>query len=29
MALNPDPFRLAGTSFASRLLVGTAGYPNQ
>jgi thiazole synthase len=29
MAQNPDPFRLAGASFASRLLVGTAGYPNQ
>ena len=29
MTLPPDPFRLAGASFASRLLVGTAGYPNQ
>jgi thiazole synthase len=29
MAPQPDPFRLAGASFVSRLLVGTAGYPNQ
>jgi thiazole synthase len=29
MAPQQDPFRLAGASFASRLLVGTAGYPNQ
>jgi thiazole synthase len=29
MTPEPDPFRLAGASFASRLLVGTAGYPNQ
>src|SRR6202161_4710460 len=25
----PDPFTLAGETFASRLLLGTAGYPNQ
>ena len=25
----PDPFTLAGATFASRLLLGTAGYPNQ
>jgi thiazole synthase len=29
MAPQPDPFRLCEASFASRLLVGTAGYPNQ
>jgi thiazole synthase len=29
MAPQPDPFRLGEASFASRLLVGTAGYPNQ
>ena len=25
----PDPFSLAGETFTSRLLLGTAGYPNQ
>lgn len=29
MALSSDPLRLAGESFASRLLLGSAGYPNQ
>jgi thiazole synthase len=29
MRAQSDPLRLAGASFASRLLVGTAGYPNQ
>ena len=24
-----DPFTIAGTSFSSRLIVGTARYPNQ
>src|ERR1700683_1097638 len=27
--MNSDPFTLAGTTFGSRLLLGTAGYPNQ
>jgi thiazole synthase len=25
----PDPFCIAGTTIGSRLLLGTAGYPNQ
>jgi len=25
----PDPFTLAGETFGSRLLLGTAGYPTQ
>jgi thiazole synthase len=28
-ATNADPFILAGCEFSSRLLIGTAGYPNQ
>ena len=27
--MSPDPFRLAGETFTSRLLLGTAGYPTQ
>ena len=27
--MSPDPFKLAGETFGSRLLLGTAGYPNQ
>ena len=27
--MTPDPFTLAGETFGSRLLLGTAGYPNQ
>src|SRR5258708_34028980 len=27
--MSPDPFLLAGETFGSRLLLGTAGYPNQ
>src|SRR5215475_2334386 len=27
--MTPDPFKLAGETFASRLLLGTAGYPTQ
>src|SRR3974377_188275 len=29
MNTTPDPFKLAGETFGSRLLLGTAGYPNQ
>src|SRR5207245_8264263 len=28
-AMIPDPFALAGETFGSRLLLGTAGYPTQ
>ena len=28
-AMNSDPFTLAGATFGSRLLLGTAGYPTQ